>query len=104
MLFYGDEMSKTFNGTYTDNTIASDTDPWVEINGEPVDWVARNLPADPDNDCECCNDMPVPGVIAPMNTPQGIERCDECQRFEGDLDAAFALAKLVNGTVHYEGE
>lgn len=96
-------MIKTFDGTYADFTlIASGTDPWVEVDGKPVDWVAKNLPTDPDNDCESCADMPISGVIAPINTREGIERCDECKRFEGDLDAAFALAKLVGGAVKYE--
>lgn len=34
----------------------------------------------------------VPGVLAPMDTAHGIQRCDACNLFPGDLDAARALA------------
>lgn len=97
---------RQFDGVYTEATpnIARETDPWVGVDGVPYDWMARPLPDAPDNDCEICRDSPVSGALQAMNTPAGIERCDECEVFEGDLDAAFALAALVGGTVYYESE
>lgn len=111
---------RTFDGTYDDNALmVPGTDPWVEIDGVPVDWTTCNCGSGPNtplslhasicsrraadrpNACETCAGEPVAGVIAPMNTREGIQRCDECERFEGDLDAALALARLVGGTVKY---
>lgn len=82
--------------------IASGTDPWVEVDGVPVDWKEKGGAPAEDNDCDVCSDMPVPGVIAPMNTPEGIERCDECERYPGDLEAALVLARTVGGIVRFE--
>lgn len=45
----------------------------------------------------CGQADPVPGVAAPMNSPEGIQRCDECALYGGDLDAAVALALHVPG-------
>ena len=37
----------------------------------------------------------VQGVIEAMDTPFGIQRCDNCGQYEGDLEAAAALADAL---------
>lgn len=82
--------------------IASGTNPWVEVDGKPVDWLAIDLRLydRAGNDCDGCGNV-VPGAIEAMDTPEGIQCCDECLRIEGDLEAAQALAEIVGGTVHF---
>ena len=91
----------TYDGTLPDGVlIASDTNPWVEVAGEPVDWTTSTLP-----EAACpCGEHPtvLPGVIAPIDTEEGINRCDAALLFDGDLDAALALARLVGGVVKFE--
>jgi hypothetical protein len=83
--------------------IADQTNPWVEVKGQPIDWLdASPLPPRWDGECEDCRGFPLPGVWAPMDTDEGIQRCDTCQVFEGDLAAAQALADLVGGVVMFE--
>jgi hypothetical protein len=84
--------------------IADGTNPWVEVDGVPVDWVERE-PLHPVNDCGLCGDF-LDGAIAAMDTNEGVQRCDECDLFEGDIEAAEALARLVGGVVEWieEGE
>lgn len=78
----------------TDAMQAYATNAWLERDGEPIDledlqpWTPA---ADPS--CDQCEGMPIHGVIAPTNTEYGIERCDQCEVFESDLDAASALAE-----------
>jgi hypothetical protein len=95
----------TYDGTPIEVMIADRTNPWVEVDGARVDWTER-VPwsRQPGNDCDSCWDSPVAGTIPAMDTEHGIQRCDECQRFEGDLDAALALANLTGGTVRYHIE
>lgn len=97
--------AKTFDGTYAENVvIAKGTDPWVEVAGVAVTWPRKDMAPAPDNDCEMCGDEPVSGVFTGMNTVIGIQRCDTCQRFAGDLDAAFAVAQLMDGVVRFAQE
>ncbi|MFI5736195.1 hypothetical protein ACIA49_39135 [Kribbella sp. NPDC051587] len=96
-------------GTYigdlpADICIAADTNPWIEINGATVTWPHPSLVPDAANDCEGCAGEPLPGVVAPMDSEIGIQRCDNCQLFEGDLPAALALAACVGGVVKFEQE
>ena len=93
----------TFTGydTLSDGVqIESETNPWVEVNGKPVNWTTSTLPR---VNCPCDEDHAaiVPGVIDSMDTDEGIQRCDAADVFEGDLDAALALARVVNGTVKF---
>jgi hypothetical protein len=49
------------------------------------------------------------GFFAPTNngpTDQGVERCDICRKYPGDLHAALALAKMIGPhiTVWYKKE
>jgi len=94
----------TYDGTLPDGVlIASDTNPWVEVAGKPVDWTTSTLPRTP---CPCDEDhlALAPGVIDAMDTDEGIQRCDAANVGDsfGDLDAALALAQLVGGVVKFE--
>jgi len=92
----------TYDGTLPDGVmIASETNPWVEVDGEPVDWTTSTLPRVP---CPCDEDHAalVPGVIDAMDSDEGVQRCDASGVFDGDLDAALALARLVGGVVKFE--
>jgi hypothetical protein len=97
-----------YAGPADDRLIASGTNPWVVVNGAPVDWMnpAVSLAArSPEpNNCEGCTGCVLPGVIEAMDTPQGVQRCDTCQRYIGDLFAAQALAALVGGEVWFTEE
>ena len=91
----------TFTGWPIPGLIEDGTDPWVEVDGTPVDWVASQLPR---TSCPCgeSGQVVLAGVLDGMNTPQGVQRCDSCDRYPGDLDAALALAQLVGGQVKYQ--
>lgn len=84
--------------------IASRTNPWVEVNGEPVDWTdpVWNNQRVVRPQCDTCNGTILPGVIEAMDSNEGIQRCDECDTYPGDLEAAWQLARLVDGVVVYE--
>lgn len=56
--------------------------------------------SDQDEGCTCTG-SPVAGTLPAMDTPEGIQRCDECQVFPGDLEAAQALADMVGGVVRF---
>ena len=81
--------------------IAYGTEVWLQEGDVALDlaWVRDNLPdtleAAPltdDSGCDtCCNGF-IDGAIAPMNDEYGIERCDACDVFAGDFEAAAALA------------
>ncbi|MGH9067139.1 MAG: hypothetical protein ACRD0J_06580 [Acidimicrobiales bacterium] len=66
---------------------------------------ARTLPVAP---ACACSGSAVPGVLhGELSGPvvDEIERCDECERFPGDLEAAQALAThLGGGTVRFEDQ
>lgn len=94
----------TYDGSdIGDAKIESDTNPWVELDGEPVDWMRVLLPR---RACPCgeSGKVLIPGVLDAMDTPEGIQRCDTCNTYPGDLDAALALAKLVGGVVKFTQE
>jgi hypothetical protein len=52
-------------------------------------------------DYDCGSVMP--GVLTDVDFPGGIRRCDTCEKFDGDLDAAQAAAELVGGTLWFQG-
>lgn len=53
-----------------------------------------------DVDCDCVEEFDgvAPGVLF---TAGGVQRCDICERFDGDLDAAAAVAALFDGEVWF---
>ena len=59
------------------------------------------------NPCETCRDQPVPGVIVIDETAEGhrrtrkVQRCDFCERYPGDLDAARATQLVVGGRIYF---
>jgi hypothetical protein len=91
----------TYTGP-TDQLIADGTNPWVEVDGIPVDWLDASPLPPVWTDCETCSGTPMPGVIAPMDTAEGVQRCDICDLFDGDLSAANALARAVSGVTRFE--
>lgn len=81
----------------SDVMIASETNPWLQDSaGNRIDLIGSGSPRtgqpELDGDCECF-DGPVPGALVGMDSPEGIQRCDMCQRFDGDLAAARAVAE-----------
>jgi len=85
-----------------DAVIESETNPWLQdSDGNAVDLI--KLKQDhpqvvyirDTNPCDQCGDI-LPGVIEAMDSPEGIQRCDQCDLYEGDLDAAQALADYLD--------
>lgn len=96
-------MSETYNGTAIDVMIADRTNPWVEVDGVPVDWTKVDLPR---HECPCGENGQVllSGVLDAMDSETGVQRCDACSTYPGDLDAALGLAALVGGIVKFQKE
>lgn len=77
--------------------LASETNPWLrnDASGADVDLQVMvdegrvPVPLTPD----CCYS----GIIPAMDTNEGIQRCDTCQVYDGDLEAAQALADRIGG-------
>ena len=98
--------TEVFTGAPTASLIApGNPNPWIEIDGQPVDWM-RRAPSLPQAVTWCgdggCNAGPLAGVLVACDTPQGIQRCDQCNIYDGDREAALALAQMVGGVVVFE--
>lgn len=81
-------------GDFASVLIARETNPWLQVDGEPVDLtgIDTGTPVD----CDCCNDGGAyAGVILAMDTSHGIQMCDVCGKFEGDLEAAQHAAEVL---------
>ncbi|MCK0441121.1 hypothetical protein MUG78_17110 [Gordonia alkaliphila] len=73
--------------------LALGTNPWLADNsGTIIDLTAVSGT----RSSECGQCAPIPGVVAPVDTEFGIQRCDECSIYAGDFEAAFALAQYLN--------
>ena len=75
--------------------IADQTDPWLQHpDGTEVDLLPHLADLTP-GPCEedCAGGFFAPTSNGPAD--QGIERCDACNVYEGDLEAAAALAALI---------
>ena len=83
--------------------IESETDPWIK---DPS-GVAVSFPPPWPGTAGPCGELGhfIPGVLAPMNTSEGVQRCDACDLYAGDLDAALAVAKTFGPgfTVWFHG-
>lgn len=84
-------------------TLADCTDPWLQHPDGSVVALTEHLAALTPGECGECRG----GFFAPTDngpTEQGVERCDACDAYPGDLDAAVALAALIGPdiTVWYE--
>jgi hypothetical protein len=92
-------MSTRYTGDLTGVMIADQTDPWLQHpDGSEVDLLPHLAALTPGPCGEDCSG----GFFAPTsNGPadQGIERCDQCNIYAGDLDAAVALAALIGPDV-----
>lgn len=94
----------TYDGTLAKGVmIAGYTNPWVEVDGQPVDW-SKTVLERRECPCEDWGTVLLPGVLDSMNSAYGVQRCDACGIHDGDLDAALALARLVGGVVHFYAE
>jgi len=75
-----------------DAVLAPETDPWLQRDDGSIvelERLMKHLPRGPV--CgECAGGWFAPTSNGP--TEQGIERCDECAVYPGDLDAALVLA------------
>jgi hypothetical protein len=65
-------------------------------------------PHDRETECECRQTGVLVdqtyGRTAPPADAVLIQRCDQCERYPGDLDAAVAYATTTGGTVHAVGD
>lgn len=69
--------------------IESETNPWIkDPSGIPISFAS----ADVTGPCGEAIHF-IPGVLAPMDTDEGIQRCDQCELYPGDLEAARAVAE-----------
>lgn len=57
---------------------------------------------DTEDACDTCLPGWMRGVIPAMDTEFGIQRCDYCAIFEGDLEAAQALAGFLQRTLELD--
>lgn len=99
---YADYAETQWDGSAT-AVVESESDPWVK---DPT-GIAVSFPTPAPGERGACGELGhfIPGVIAPMNTAEGIERCDACGTFEGDLEAARAVAESLGPgyTVWFHG-
>lgn len=82
-----------------------ESDPWLETPDGEVVSLAPHLATLERGACGDCR----AGFFAPTDngpTDQGVERCDECDTYDGDLEAALALAAVIGPdvTVWYEAD
>ena len=88
--------------------IAPGTNPWIQSSdGHPLDlmsMVRRGdiVTATGTRTCEECEHEPFPGVLTGMDTPEGVQRCDGCQAYDGDCEAASALAAHITATSKFQ--
>ena len=87
--------------TCAEDTIAAGTNPWIHDGSGAVVTLETMSSVIAGEDCNC---GPIPGVLAPMDTDIGVQRCDECELYPGDLEAAAALARHLGDdhTVWFE--
>ncbi len=74
--------------------IESQTNPWLRTpGGRDIDlrqFAELRGGVDFSDECDTCGTL-MRGVIEAMDTDFGIQRCDQCDLYEGDLEAARAL-------------
>lgn len=82
-----------------DVMLADQSDPWLQHpDGSVVELLPHLAPLTPGP----CEDDCSGGFFAPTGngpTDQGVERCDQCDLYDGDLSAAVALAALIGPDV-----
>jgi len=96
LVIHGDDDGTDTKWPVTISPEQIGTNPWVEVDGEPIDWEATWVPNVRTSDCDQCG-LILDGVIEGMDTSEGVCRCDQCKVYEGDFEAAEALAVLVGG-------
>lgn len=70
---------------------------WLQIGDALVDvtLATKHWPAAAGNDCEGCVGTELLGARWPVDSTYGIERCDVCELYPGDLHAARAVAARI---------
>ena len=83
-------------GDFESILIASGTNPWLQVDGKPVNLTALYGTGTVDYDvCDGCAQGDFAGIVLAMDSGEGIQRCDGCQKFDGDLEAAQATADVL---------
>lgn len=85
-------------GPEDERIIASETNPWLRIDGfgaANLLTLATDGTIPLDGACGGC----YAGAIPAMDSPTGVQRCDECDLLPGDLEAAEVLAVLLRPTL-----
>lgn len=82
-------------GDFAEVYIARETNPWLQVDGQPVD-LASMEDSGVEGECEGCLDGDFSGVILAMDSVDGIQRCDSCSKFDGDLEAAAHVALVLS--------
>lgn len=100
-----DEHAETQWNGLPGAVIESETSPWITApDGSVVSFLTSDLLLTGGGGC--MEDIHfIPGVLAPMDTDEGIQRCDACNIYPGDLEAAAAVAKIYGPgfTVWFHG-
>ncbi|WP_263729982.1 hypothetical protein [Cellulomonas sp. SG140] len=92
-----DDEARRYTGGEID-AIADGSDPWLERPDGSVVDLAEHLDRLSVGPCgECRGGFFAPTTNGP--TDQGVERCDACDIYDGDLSAALALAALIGPDV-----
>jgi hypothetical protein len=98
---------KTYRPPVDDDTLVGN--PWLEYLDRKANLIDL-FESEPRRGCESCSLSPIPGILIAMDDDYGIQRCDLCARYPGDLEAAQALADHLGEeflrvyVVRYESE
>lgn len=81
-----------------DVMIYGHTNPWLRASDgtdvDIADLISKGLVGETyDGTCYACGPGILAGVLAPMDSPIGIQTCDNCELYDSDLAAAQALAE-----------
>lgn len=64
-----------------------DTNPWIEVDGEPVGAIDPHA-------------LEVVGILTGCDDGYGVQRDDESDRYDSDVEAALALAEAIGGVAY----
>lgn len=98
------ELDGTISTSAVDVLIVTDAGARLEPIAAAFDGELLIINARADNDCEGCKHCQFPGIRWPSspdsNTDQSfLEKCDYCERYESDADAAIALVEALGGNI-----
>jgi len=86
---------------HMDARIYGHTNPWLrDKDGVDVNLLELVREGDVlrthDGACYACTPAIVSGVLEAMDSPEGIQRCDNCELYDSDLAAAAALGQHLD--------